>query len=282
MMYTGLSNAWAGLGRRGVSAQLHSLRHYAARPQLTAASVASTIKTVAPPINQCKEAAFKRKWLARRCGAVVQKVGMLPYFDEATGDRIAATVLKLDNVEVMLHRTPETDGYYGCQVGYGDKNPRNVSRQLLGHYAATMVNSKAAVAEFKVASSEGLLPLGTLMKPSFFAPGQYLDVRSVSKGKGFAGVMKKYHFKGLRASHGTSVMHRHGGSYGMNQDPGRVLPGKKMPGRMGGINVTMQNVQVLKVDDANNVIWVKGSVPGANGSIVRIQDAIKKQPVEKK
>lgn len=275
-MYSGCIQAWAGIGRRGVSAQLQTLRYYAARPQLTAASVVNTIKTVAPPINHCKEAAFKRKWLANRCGAVVQKVGMLPYFDEATGDRIAATVLKLDNVEVMLHRTLEKDGYYASQVGFGDKNPRNVTRQLLGHYAATMVNPKVATAEFKVPSAEQLLPLGTVIKPSFWEPGQYLDVRSVSKGKGFAGVMKKYHFKGLRASHGTSVMHRHGGSYGMNQDPGRVLPGKKMPGRMGGINVTVQNVKVLKVDDANNVIWVKGSVPGANGSIVKIQDALKK------
>ena len=273
------SSKWIGLSKPIVTTNLlNTTRLYSTRPSLIASSVASTLETVAPEINHSRIQAFKRKWLPERCGVITEKVGMMPYFDIETGDRTAATILKLDNVEVIMHRKLETDGYIGCQVGYGNKNPKNISRQLLGHYASKLVNPKLKTTEFKVKNEQGLLPLGTVLKPSFFKVGQFLDVRSVSKGKGFAGVMKKYHFKGLRASHGTSVMHRHGGSYGQNQDPGRVLPGKKMPGRMGCINVTVQNVQILKIDDANNVIWVKGSVPGPNGSMVKIQDAIKKPP----
>lgn len=275
------NSMWVGLSRplRDCSHIHQSIKFYSTRPSLIAPSVVQTIKTVAPEINHSPQQAFKRKWIPKRCGAITEKVGMLPYFDTKTGERTAATLLKLNNVEVIMHRILEKNGYYACQVGYGDRNPKNLSRQLLGHFAANLVNPKVKSAEFKVANEQGLLDLGTVLKPSFFEVGKFLDIRSVSKGKGFAGVMKKYHFKGLRASHGTSVMHRHGGSYGQNQDPGRILPGKKMPGRMGGINVTVQNVEILKVDDGNNVIWVKGSVPGPNGSIVKIQDAIKKQDI---
>lgn len=202
----------------------------------------------------------------------------MPYFDETNGKRIATTVLKMENVEVMMHRTVEENGYIACQVGYGSKHPEKISRQMLGHFASKMVNPKEEVAEFRVKTKAGLLPLGTLIKPSYFKPGQFVDLRSISKGKGFAGVMKRHNFKGLRATHGTSVMHRHGGSFGQNQDPGRILPGKKMPGHLGHQQVTIQNVQVVKVDNDNGVILVKGSVAGPKGSFVKIQDAIKKPP----
>lgn len=204
----------------------------------------------------------------------------MPFFDQATGKRIAATVLSLDNVEVLMHRTVEENGYTACQVGYGIKHPSKVSRPLLGHFASKFVNPKEKVTEFRVKNDTGLLPLGTLIKPSFFKSGQYVDLRSISKGKGFAGVMKKYNFKGLKASHGVSIAHRHGGSFGQNQDPGRILPGKKMPGHMGNKNVTIQNVQVLEVDDEKGVVLVKGSVAGPNGAFVKIQDAIKKPPTD--
>ena len=203
---------------------------------------------------------------------------MIPYFDDATGKRVAATVLELNNVEVIMHRTLSENGYFACQVGYGNKHPEKVSRQLLGHFASKIVNPKEKVTEFRVKNKTGLLPLGTLIKPSFFQPGQYVDLRSISKGKGFAGVMKRYNFKGLKASHGVSVSHRKGGSYGQNQTPGRVLPGKKMPGHMGAQQVTIQNSQVLEIDDENGVVIVKGSVAGPNGGYVRVQDAIKKAP----
>lgn len=257
------------------------LRCVSTRPSLIAPSVVSTIKMQAQEINHSPEQAQSRRWLPNRCGILTQKKGMMPYFNEATGERIAATVLQVDNVEVLMHRTLKDNGYFACQVGYGSKDPAKVSRQMLGHFASKLVNPKLQVVEFQVKNEADLLPLGTLLKPSFFKPGQYVDIRSTSKGKGFAGVMKKYHFKGLRASHGTSIMHRHGGSYGQNQDPGRILPGKKMPGHMGAINVTQQNGQILKVDDANGVILVRGSVAGPNGCYVKVQDAIKKPPQDK-
>lgn len=258
--------------------KLTFVRNSSTRPVLIAPSVVNTINLEAPKINHCHEQAQLRRWLPLRCGAISKKEGMMPFFDETNGKRVAATVLKLDNVEVMMHRTVEENGYIACQVGYGSKHPAKVSRQLLGHYASKYVNPKEEVSEFRIKTNAGLLPLGTLIKPSFFKAGQYVDLKSISKGKGFAGVMKKYNFKGLKASHGVSIMHRHGGSYGQNQDPGRILPGKKMPGHMGNKNVTIQNVQVLKVDDENGVILVKGSVAGPNGSFVKIQDSIKKPP----
>ncbi|CCE61573.1 hypothetical protein TPHA_0A04980 [Tetrapisispora phaffii CBS 4417] len=255
-----------------------TIRNLSSRSSLVAPSIANSIHLEDPKINHSPEKAILRKWLPKRCGAITQKKVMMPYFDPATGNRIAATVLQFNNVEVMMHKTVKDHGYFANQVGFGDKNPKKISRQMLGHFAKTVVNPKDRVAEFRVKDESGLLPLNTLIKPSFFTPGQYIDIKSVSKGKGFAGVMKRHHFKGLRASHGTSIMHRHGGSFGQNQDPGRVLPGKKMPGRMGGKNTTIQNSQVLKIDDENNVLLVKGPVSGPKGSYVKIQDAIKKPP----
>ncbi|CCD24557.1 mitochondrial 54S ribosomal protein uL3m NDAI_0D02430 [Naumovozyma dairenensis CBS 421] len=251
-------------------------RTISTKASLIAPSIRSTMKSSPPPINHSPIQAFSRKWLPKDCGLIGQKIGMAPFFDPETGDRIAATILEINNVEVIMHRTLESNGYWANQVGYGTKNYLNETRQMLGHFASKLINPKLKIAEFRVKESSGLLPLGTHLKPSFFKVGQFVDLKSVSKGKGFAGVMKKYHFKGLRASHGTSVMHRHGGSYGQNQDPGRILPGKKMPGRMGGKQVTVQNAQILKVDDANNVIWVKGSIPGPKDTFVKIQEAIKK------
>ncbi|SCV00054.1 LAMI_0G02608g1_1 [Lachancea mirantina] len=254
-------------------------RNASQHARLVAPSVVKTPVTVAPAINHSPEEALKRKRLPNRCGALTVKRGMMPYFDETSGMRVAATVLELNNVEVMMHRTAQENGYFACQVGYGAKAPHKVSRQMLGHFASKLVNPKEKVVEFRVKTAKGLLPVGTLIKPSFFQPGQFVDLRSISKGKGFAGVMKRHNFKGLKASHGVSIMHRHGGSYGQNQTPGRVLPGKKMPGHMGVQQVTIQNSKILKIDDENSVIIVKGSVAGPTGAFVRIQDAIKKAPV---
>lgn len=243
--------------------------------KLVAPSVASSIHLDPVDIKHSPENALKRRRLPLRCGALSKKVGMMPYFEKETGKRIAATVLQLDNNEVILHRTPAENNYWACQIGYGNKSPENVTRQMLGHFAAHVVNPKEKVTEFRVKDESGLLPVGSLIKPSWFKPGQYVDLRSISKGKGFQGVMKRYGFKGLKASHGVSVSHRSGGSYGQNQTPGRVLPGKKMPGHMGVDTVTIQNVQVLDVNDETGTVLVKGSVAGPNGAFVKIQDAIK-------
>ncbi|AAS51791.2 ADL129Wp [Eremothecium gossypii ATCC 10895] len=254
------------------------LRFASSRAALVAPSVAQTVHKVAPAVNHSPEKALERRWLPLRCGVLTRKVGMMPYFDVATGARMAATVLEMNNVEVVLQKTVAANGYWACQVGYGNKHPSKVTRQLLGHFASKEVNPKEKVTEFRVKNEEGLLPVGTLLKPSFFSPGQYVDLRSVSKGKGFQGVMKRYNFKGQKASHGNSLSHRKGGSYGQNQTPGRILPGKKMPGHMGVQRVTIQNVQVLEVQDSKGVIIVKGSVAGPKGAFVKVQDAIKKPP----
>ncbi|KAG0678991.1 54S ribosomal protein L9 [Kluyveromyces marxianus] len=244
--------------------------------KLVAPSVVSSTNLEPVQLNHSPESALKRRRLPLRCGALSKKVGMMPYFDKESGKRIAATVLQLDNNEVILHRTAQENNYWACQVGFGNKLPHKVSRQLLGHFAAHVVNPKEKVVEFRVKDESGLLPVGTLIKPSWFKPGQYVDLQSTSKGKGFQGVMKRYGFKGLKASHGVSVSHRSGGSYGQNQTPGRVLPGKKMPGHMGVDTVTIQNAQVLEVNDETGTVLVKGSVAGPKGAFVRIQDAIKK------
>jgi len=167
-------------------------------------------------------------------------------------------------------------GYWAVQVGSGSKDPRNVTRPMLGHFSKAKVAPKRTVREFRVNGEQGLLPPGTIITPDHFVEGQYVDVRANSKGKGFAGVMKRWGFKGLRASHGVSVSHRSAGSMGQSQDPGRVLPGKKMAGRMGGSRVTVQNVPIIKVDAELGVILVKGPIPGPDKAFVMVQDAIKK------
>ncbi|KAH3899079.1 probable 54S ribosomal protein L9, mitochondrial [Saccharomycodes ludwigii] len=249
------------------------------RGSLVASSIAFA-QTIAPkkPLLHSNVEANKRKRLPNRCGAIACKQGMIPYFDSKTGKRLAATVLEMNNVEVVMNRYLETNGYYACQVGYGNKSPKQLPRQLLGHFSSKFVNPKLKVVEFRVKDQDGLLKPTTLIKPSWFKNGQYVDIQSVSKGKGFAGVMKRYGFKGQNASHGNSLAHRHGGSYGQNQTPGRVLPGKKMPGHMGVDTVTIQNVQVLKTDDELGIVLVKGSVAGPRGTFVKLQDAIKVDP----
>jgi len=236
---------------------------------------AITPKIEAPKIQHSPDMARLRRRLPLRTGLIALKRGMAPYFNKETGERFGVTVLEVDNVEVLLNKTAETSGYYAVQVGYGKKSPYKVTRQMLGHFARAQVNPKSCVKEFQVKDETGLLPVGTQLKADHFQPGTLLDVKGISKGKGFAGVMKRWNFGGLRASHGTSVMHRHGGSYGMNQDPGRVLPGKKMPGHMGHKNSTKSNVEVVEVDAENGIILVKGGVPGPKNAFVKLQDSIK-------
>ncbi|CCH43344.1 50S ribosomal protein L3 [Wickerhamomyces ciferrii] len=241
---------------------------------LTAPSSITKI-TKAPPIAHSPNEARLRKRLPSRTGLIAIKRGMAPYFDKKTGEKFGVTLLQVENLEVLYNKTPELNGYYAVQIGYGSKSPYKTSRGLLGHFAKAGVNPKSFVKEFQVKDESGLLPIGTELKVNHFQPGQLIDVKGVSKGKGFAGVMKRWGFKGLRASHGTSIMHRHGGSYGQNQDPGRIDKGKKMPGHMGNQNNTKQNVKVVEIDEENGFLLVKGGVPGPKNSFVRLQDAIK-------
>lgn len=191
------------------------------------------------------------------------------------GRKIPVTVLQLDRVQVTHVKTKGKNGYNAVQIGAGARQPRNITKAMLGHFERASVFPKKFIKEFRTLDPP-TLERGAILNASHFQVGQYVDIRSVSKGKGFAGVMKRHGFKGLRASHGVSISHRSAGSMGQSQDPGRVLPGKKMAGRMGGKRVTVQNVKVIEVDETAGIIMVKGPVPGPKDSCIMVQDAIKK------
>lgn len=232
-----------------------------------------------PILSHSPAAALKRKeaTLPLRTGALAIKKGMTALYDPETGKRTPCTVLQLDRVQVVAHKTREKNGYYAVQVGCGWKHPSNVTRPLLGHFAGANVSPKRHMAEFRVKDEKGLLAVGQTIGPEWFLEGQFVDARANCRGMGFEGGMKRHGFKGQGASHGNSLAHRIMGSSGGSQGSGsRVHPGKKMPGNMGGQQVTVQNVKVLKVDPEKGIVVLNGCVAGPDGCIVKIQDAIKK------
>ncbi|GMM53184.1 mitochondrial 54S ribosomal protein YmL9 [Starmerella bacillaris] len=242
--------------------------------QLTANSVVRVVKSEAPLLFTSPSVAHERRRLLNRPGLLGYKRGMVPYFKD--GKVIACTVVEVDRCQVTDVKTAEKHGYYALQLGCGSKKPDNVTRQMLGHFARAEVAPKKNIAEFHVRNENGLLPLGTFLRPSHLKVGQFVDVQSKSRGKGFQGVMKRWGFAGQPASHGVSVVHRSAGSIGQNTDPARVFPGKKMAGRMGFETRTIQNVEVIEVDDANGLVLLKGSIAGADGRFLKISDAIKR------
>lgn len=244
--------------------------------QLTANSVASTLKSETPVLFSSPEAVHTRRRLRNRVGLLGYKRGMVPYFDPVTGAHHACTVIEIDRCQVVDVKTQEKHGYYALQLGCGAKTVKNVTRPMLGHFSRAQVAPKRDVQEFQLRGKEGLLPLGAEIKPSHLIVGQFVDIRSKTKGKGFQGVMKRWGFAGQPASHGVSVVHRSAGSTGQNTDPARVFPGKKMAGRMGFDNRTIQNLEVLEVDDTNGLVLIKGHVGGPPGRLVKITDAIKR------
>eukprot|EP01038_Epipyxis_sp_PR26KG_P007473 gene7473-10186_t len=209
----------------------------------------------------------------RRTGAIAMKVGMLAFFDK-WGVRFPATVLQVDNCEVVQVKTVETNGYTALQLGAGEAKLSRVKVTELGHFKKAGVYPKRKLWEFRV-TPDCLLDVGTKISALHFVPGQLIDACGTSKGKGFQGVMKRWNFKGGRATHGNSLSHRNGGATGGRQDPGRVFKNQKMAGRMGGERTTVQNLIILKIDPKRNLIFVKGAVPGTNGSFLRIVDAVK-------
>jgi large subunit ribosomal protein L3 len=209
----------------------------------------------------------------RRTGALAMKVGMIPLWDK-WGSRFATTVLQLDECEVVQVKTNANEGYTAVHLGVGEAKLKRVNKPDLGHYKKADVKPKRKLMEFRV-TEDALLPVGTQIKAMHFVPGQMIDVCGISKGKGFQGVMKRWNFRGGFASHGASVSHRIPGSTGCRQDPGRVFKNKKMAGHMGSERVTIQNLEILKIDPARDLIYVKGAVPGNNGVFVRIVDAVK-------
>lgn len=192
---------------------------------------------------------------------------------------IPCTVLQLDQVQVVANKTREKHGYFAVQIGYGSRRPENISSPMLGYYEAKGVAPKEDLAEFMVRDEEGLLPIGAQLRPTWFKKGQTVDVRGQSHGKGFAGGMKRHGFAGQEASHGNSKNHRTIGTTGPSQGSGsRVMPGKKMPGRMGNVWVTVQNLKVMQVDDELGIVLVSGPVAGPKGRLVKLQDAKKRKP----
>lgn len=208
-----------------------------------------------------------------RTGLIAQKVGMMSLFQE-NGTRIPVTVLKLDGCTVVDVRTQERDGYVAVQLGAGKAKDKNVAKPLKGHFAKAKVEPKKTLVEFRV-TEDCVLPIGAELSASHFVVGQKVDVSGVSIGKGYAGVMKKYNFSGDNATHGVSRTHRSGGSTGQREWPGKVFKLRKMPGQMGNKNTTVQNVEVVAIDEARDLIMVKGSVPGFDSGIVTITDAVK-------
>jgi large subunit ribosomal protein L3 len=209
-----------------------------------------------------------------RSGVIAQKVGMTRVYTQA-GEHVPVTVLRVDNCQVVAQRTQEKDGYTAIQLGVGMRKAKNTPKALRGHFASAQVEPKRKLAEFRV-SPENLVEVGAEITAAHFVPGQYVDVTGTSIGKGFAGVMKRHNFGGLRASHGVSVSHRSHGSTGQRQDPGKVFKGKKMAGHMGDVRVTTQNLEVVRTDADRGVILVRGAVPGAKGGWLIVRDAVKK------
>lgn len=230
-----------------------------------------------PTTGPAAALARKANTLPLRTGALAVKKGMTALYDPASGKRTPCTVLQLDRVQVVAQKTRQQHGYFAVQVGSGWKHPSNVTRPLLGHFAAAGTSPKRHMAEFRVKDESGMLPVGQIIGPEWFIEGQFVDARANCRGMGFEGGMKRHGFKGQPASHGNSKTHRVMGSSGASQGSGsRVLPGKKMPGNMGGQQVTVQNVKVLKVDKEKGIVVLNGCIAGPHGCIVKIQDAIKK------
>ena len=208
-----------------------------------------------------------------RTGVIAKKVGMTRLF-QADGRHVPVTVLQLEELQVVGRREADRDGYTAVQLGAGKAKAKNVAKPQRAAFGKAKVEPKAKVAEFRVAE-DALLDVGAELTADHFVAGQMVDVQGVTQGKGFAGAMKRWGFKGLRATHGVSVSHRSHGSTGQRQDPGKVFKNKKMAGHMGARNRTQQNLEVVRTDVTRGLIFVRGSVPGHKGSWLLIKDSVK-------
>lgn len=209
-----------------------------------------------------------------RTGLIAKKLGMSRIFKE-DGTHVPVTVLHLDTLQVVDTRTQERDGYTAVQLGIGKAKVKNVSKPNRGHFARVKVEPKKRLVEFRVAE-DAVLESGATITAAHFVVGQKVDVTGTSKGKGFAGGMKRWNFRGLEASHGVSVSHRSLGSTGNRQDPGKTFKNKKMAGHLGHERVTTLNLEVALVDIEKNLLMIRGAIPGSKNDFVLVRDAIKK------
>ena len=211
-----------------------------------------------------------------RSGLIATKIGNSSYYHE-DGKNTHVTVLKVDECIVASIKTSDKHGYNAVQLTSveTEKDISNINKPQRKMFSSINIKPKKIVKEFRV-DNDNILEVGAKLDVNHFKIDQFVDASSISIGKGFAGVMKRHNFGGLRASHGVSISHRSHGSTGQNQDPGRVFKGKKMAGRMGNKKVTKQNLRVIYVDIENNLLMLKGSVPGKKNSIVYLKDSVKK------
>ena len=208
-------------------------------------------------------------------GLIGRKVGMTRIFTD-DGNSIPVTVLEVVPNRVTQVKTVETDGYSAVQVAYGERRASRVNKALTGHFAKAGVSAGSGIKEFNVnADVAANHAVASNITVELFQAGQLVDVTGTSIGKGFAGAIKRHNFSSNRASHGNSRSHNVPGSIGMAQDPGRVFPGKRMPGHLGNIKVTTQNLEVVRVDAERNLLLIKGAIPGAKGGDVVVRPAVK-------
>ena len=208
-------------------------------------------------------------------GLIGRKVGMTRVFTD-DGASIPVTVLEVIPNRVTQIKTIASDGYTGLQIAHGERRASRINKALTGHYAKAGVAAGSGIKEFNV-TAEVLAgyEIGGNVTVEIFSAGQIVDVTGTSIGKGFAGAIKRHHFKSNRASHGNSKSHNVPGSIGMAQDPGRVFPGKRMPGHLGDVTVTTQNLEIVRVDIERNLLLIKGAIPGSKGGDVMVRPAIK-------
>ena len=206
-------------------------------------------------------------------GIIGKKLGMTQLFDDK-GNVVPVTVIEAGPCVVSQKKTVENDGYEAVQLGFGDMKANKVNKPMKGHFAKGDVAPKKYLREFRLADIS-VLNVGDIVKADTFAEGDKIDVVGTSKGKGTAGVIKRWNFSRLKETHGTGPVHRHDGSLGACSTPSRVFKGKKLAGHLGCERVTIQNLTVVKVDAENNIIAVKGAVPGPKGGIVTIADSVK-------
>lgn len=206
-------------------------------------------------------------------GLIGKKIGMTQIFDE-TGKVIPVTVVEAGPCAVTQIKTMENDGYEAIQVGFGDMKVSRVNKPMKGHFDKADVAPKKTLKEFRLESIDGI-EVGNILKADIFEVGEIVDVKGTSKGHGTAGAIKRWNFSRLRMTHGTGPNHRHAGSLGACSSPSRVFKGKKMAGHYGHETVTVQNLTIAKIDAENNLIAIKGAIPGPKGGIVVIADAVK-------